>query len=909
MNDYFVYLRNKWIGHGILPDSIEATERNISLKIAYNHFLDIFPEFDEFDFEINAGSIILKTDVSQLSIEPLVIQEEYFISYYDGFDGIKLFYIASKTGSTPRVEKDKAREYKKLLLDKEKQGKENLDNLPPVLRILHSANTSLNTNLNKLIAEGKYLPSIGTPRKLIENDIAHFLNSQEILFILSGKTGNGKTFFLASCAEKYRVSNCVIFLRGHELTGENLETKIGEQLYNKDIERAIGDILHSLEGTENFILLIIDAINESPEMIKLFLALLNLVKKLNFNQKFKIIVSLKDSSIQSLFQEESIGNKPDANLFYYNKDEPYFNLLNLTDEEANSIFELRRINGETCPETGYYELPSQIKDIIKNPFTLKIFCELFDERKITHGIHLQDILNEYIELRIPKKLNNNVRHNNFLSSIAEIMIQEEISYLTIDMIYSELGQKFSELEFHDSIRVLLENGLITEERIQKRRGFSYNLRFFHDKLRDTILSKHWFNHNLNEEKILSKWNTIQVKDLLIGPVEIYFFETILDIKIKEKKVFINFIINEFFNFPFSGLLEKLTLLEEDSKINYINLFVETISKINKEESIKNLYYAFENSMKILYLQGYLRKTITVFEKILDVEWKNEKSLWWYLMCTMEVSDYPLSHKALDKILVLPIEKSFSLRCLAMKATLYRKEAKMADALKYLALCRESVGNTEMSPILWRISYEEAYIARARGEYEKSISIYDSMIAFDKKEERHGELATSLNLKALTVSEFSDPKIAFELATESLRQAEISGDQVWIKNGRSLLGKIYLDLKEPIHAEPYLREYFQFFDEQNDPMGRGYDLYLLGKCEYLKNNIEKIQEILIRAEKDMESISYAEGLGKLYVLQCELHISDPTQFQFFKSKAVMELEKFPYFKTEKDLKDLEEKILK
>jgi tetratricopeptide (TPR) repeat protein len=902
LNDYFVYLRNKWIGHGILPDSEEAVKRNQSLRIAYQSYLDIFPEFTEFEFETKEGHILLKTEDSQLTIEPLVIQEDYFISYYDGFDGIKMFYIASKSGSSPRVEKEKVKEYKKLLLDKEKLGKESLDTLPPVLRSLHSANTSLNNILNKLIVEGKYLPSIGTSRKIIENDVKQFMESSESIFLLSGKTGNGKTFFLSVTAENYRLSNCVLFLRGHELTGENLIEKIGEILSNKDTVKALLEIASSMEETGNFILIILDAINESNEMGKVMNAVLNLLNKIN--TKIKIIISIKDSSLQSLLLEESLGKTPDSNLFFYNKDEPYFTLLNLTDEESSSILELRKMNGESCPDTNYLELPTHIREIIKNPFTLKIFCDLFDKAKITHGVHFQDILNEYIEKKIPKEVKTNVKHRNFLLSIAEIMIHEEKSYLTIDTIYSELGQKFSELEFHESIRVLLENGLITEERIQKRRGFTTNLRFFHDKLRDTFLADHWLDKEIDEEKIIDKWNSIQSKDLIIGPIEIYFFESIVELDLKQLEPFILFISEEMVDFPFSGLLEKFTLFEnKKSTINFIELFINSISKIKNENSILNMYYSFENAIKMLYLQGYLRRTISVFQKILHVDWKNEKSLWWYLMCTMEVSDYPLSHKALDKILSLPIEKSFSLRCLSMKATLYRKEAKMEDALKYLAICREQIGSTEMTPILWRVCYEEAYIARAKGEYEKSISIYDSMIEFDRKEERYGELATSLNLKALTLSEFADPKIAFEMALESLKYAEKSGDQVWIKNGKSLIGKIYLEMGETIKAEPLLREYYQFFDEQNDPMGRGYALYLMGKCEFIRNNFDKLEEILSQAEKDMESISYAEGLGKLYVLQCQIHITNLDKFMFYKNKALVELAKFPYFKTENDLNNL------
>lgn len=227
------------------------------------------------------------------------------------------------------------------------------------------------------------------PRKLTENDITYFINSNSSVYTIIGPGGYGKStvlanWYLKKISRKYKDHDIVLFINSYALESSytidnNLEGYLNRILsINPDVN-LIKKILDHHDAIPGRFIVIIDALDElnvsEAKLEKVFIALSNFIQTYSQSKKFKLILSTRIAT-WNLFKPFIISGSS-----WYNIDEASFtfngaNIPPLTFQEIQYIFD-NTLNTKFAKKTFIEELNYELRETLTYPYFLQLFIEIY----------------------------------------------------------------------------------------------------------------------------------------------------------------------------------------------------------------------------------------------------------------------------------------------------------------------------------------------------------------------------------------------------------------------------------------------------------------------------------------------------------------------------------------------------
>jgi len=332
-----------------------------------------------------------------------------------------------------------------------------------------------------------------------------------------GEAGIGKTNFLIGiCDQLLEKKIPALFYVGHTLT-ENFESLLLSDLssMNKDKMDLI-IFLDSLNKTlryhDDFLIIILDAINESRNYRNIEKEIVNFLEKLeNLGiTRIKLMISCRDIEWSTIASE--LGNLNER-IF---QGAPV-HLGKLSDDELREMWEKYRIAYD-LKTASFESLSSKILNIIDQPLMLRFLCEAYRGDYLPRDIERLDIFERYWERklcemeRIGSELGIMNLKSNAMSFIFQI-VQKMRELRQWELLEYEAEKLTGEkAENYESVfaRLLSEHIILysrTDVRIRaKLIGFTYEAFFEYVLAKLVYLKNSWIS--LSEDEILSQFRTL-----------------------------------------------------------------------------------------------------------------------------------------------------------------------------------------------------------------------------------------------------------------------------------------------------------------------------------------------------------------------------------------------------------------
>lgn len=298
-----------------------------------------------------------------------------------------------------------------------------------------------------------FLPQVYSPRIEMEEQLEQFLTNDRTAFLLLGESGIGKTNLLCHWGTQLLEKGIpTLYYPAAGLDFERLEFHI---LSDLAIRGTLVDTLRPLNGEMRtpFVLLI-DGLNENPRPAQA-MELINALIRAHSKAAFKVVVCLRTSHFQQLLEGlvDTRLDKEGSSFFranYYHVSsiagaggarETYQHVLTKFDQEreleeayeryrnltqSEEVFPARMLS----PLSPFAELSRQTRDLMANPWYLRLVMETYNGREVPARIFSTDLLREYCQRAIYYREDT----ADFIEQVVTLMNQ----HLTTFAIRSEL---------------------------------------------------------------------------------------------------------------------------------------------------------------------------------------------------------------------------------------------------------------------------------------------------------------------------------------------------------------------------------------------------------------------------------------------------------------------------------------
>ena len=325
---------------------------------------------------------------------------------------------------------------------------------------------------------GRYIPEIFVRRQNISKQFYDFLENLKNCFLLTGKSGIGKTNNLCNMVEEINQKNPVLFYNAGQLS-EKLENEIISDLNwkfstDKSIERLLNQIDQICKKHETNLIIIVDGIDEwwsdsSTVDISRFVEHMQ-------DKNIKLVLSCKYSEIGKFLSINGSPSVLSQHLFIPNKEKPEkfvmiedFDTGELLEavDKYSKFFKLKRFwtNSETFAAC-------------KDPFLLRIISEIYSEQNVPDKLNSSQIFEKYLEMVSTKKPQG-------LSSISSILI--EISKIMLNTQNNEIYENQLQNLNTQIFDFLIDFGLLRQNKDKEGR---IKISFTFDALRNYIMIFH-----------------------------------------------------------------------------------------------------------------------------------------------------------------------------------------------------------------------------------------------------------------------------------------------------------------------------------------------------------------------------------------------------------------------------------
>jgi hypothetical protein len=398
---------------------------------------------------------------------------------------------------------------------------------------------------------GKYRADLYVQRDLTQVAFEDFLSSDKICFILTGKSGVGKSNFLLAQSERYAWDPssdvCLLMYNGAKMNpDEPLSSVIGRdfenrlQLPNQEHKEGIPNIWREIDQIRGIdkrkVVLFIDAINENPEGKALLRRIDELVEGAPWTwlkvvltsrpQAWRTIkrgVQLSEARYYREAGESRVGVEMEP--FTYSQE-----LRPFTWDE-----ELPRAYVKYCEvynlSTAYEDLSYEVRSALQDPLVLRLVADTYQEGKIPATVQAEKVYQQYIDhlLESGRVTRQDLR---FLEhELMPIMIQEghynnALTAQDIDQATTSGGKSLFEL-IHSGARLSsgrrVNQGYVNlvdaEILIQHGKGQDYDIRFKYERFYDHYAGKRLVE--LNQEKRAEEIKVAYTQ--LVGEIRAYPF--------------------------------------------------------------------------------------------------------------------------------------------------------------------------------------------------------------------------------------------------------------------------------------------------------------------------------------------------------------------------------------------------
>jgi len=390
---------------------------------------------------------------------------------------------------------------------------------------------------------------------------------------LVGEAGIGKTnLFCDLCDQLLNSESPALFYAGHTII-EDLEATILSDLYSLVACKVDSNILTYLDKTlksyDRFLVIFIDAINESRNYMNIgnsLAVLLNKLKELE-TTRIKVFISCRDIEWSTVI----LGSNDLVGKIFQNQ--PFF-LRKFDIEELRNVWERYR-NAYRLKTVHLESLSKKVLSIIDQPLMLRFLCEAYTEDYIPQDIERLDIFEKYWERK--------------LDEMEKIGLHLGITHVKNEAttFLFELVDKMRELKQREILEYDAEK--LGEHKTSDRESVFIRL-----------LSEHIIIYSRVDERINSK---------LVGFTYETFFEYVLAKSIyvrnkwsylSDKEIFVQFrsLVEEFNEYrPIKGALQYLMLFF--AKEERSDLYVKMLNELTKTHQGCEVAYETIARLKII----------------------------------------------------------------------------------------------------------------------------------------------------------------------------------------------------------------------------------------------------------------------------------------------------------------------
>lgn len=266
------------------------------------------------------------------------------------------------------------------------------------------------STLRMSAVRNKYHKDLYVKRQKIEDAFASFLASDKSGFILTGKSGVGKSNFLLSLLASNPLpqdSKCILMLNGAKIgTDQSLSDTIGSA-FNKHLTIRLfknSDIWEHINTIDSIarrqVILCIDAINENPNPEDLFRQIDELIETSPWPW-LKVVVTSRPEVWRSITRKIDLARTR----YYYDRETNAFDVVLTQFNPELKIHDFTRNELEIAYgkysaifdlQTDFDQLTPQLKEILRDPLALRLIAHMHRGQPLPKSQRMSHLISDYI---------------------------------------------------------------------------------------------------------------------------------------------------------------------------------------------------------------------------------------------------------------------------------------------------------------------------------------------------------------------------------------------------------------------------------------------------------------------------------------------------------------------------------
>lgn len=245
----------------------------------------------------------------------------------------------------------------------------------------------------------RHEPALCVRREIQEQLLQYLASPRRRLAVVIGEPGIGKTHLLEHTAltlnRESPNQSVVAFCTGVELARKSVEDVLAETIGGSGstaIRLAALDVQRREQDSDWRFVLMVDAINEHPDMFGLLQELVQIWAETAGYPWFSLLLSCRSSIWDKLAEQVVFGKIADEAQL------TRFLVEKFSPSEGHEAYEL--FQSRYLIRTKYSDLPRQVREFIEVPVSLKLLCSTYQGQEIPLDLVL-DELGANSDLRVP----------------------------------------------------------------------------------------------------------------------------------------------------------------------------------------------------------------------------------------------------------------------------------------------------------------------------------------------------------------------------------------------------------------------------------------------------------------------------------------------------------------------------
>lgn len=497
--DRLVLLRNSEVGHGASPAQTEAAAPEIeALALQFELWLDEMSWLIEYPLHVRnvEGSLLKLAGVQPRNAEGCCGAQAHDLFFTHGamtLPAFPFFFFLEHDvptpppglylfeGNTDRAvfylshmtrHKETSPVVLELLrgrLDRKAVTMPGVTGVLDVGELRHAAARKTASTLEQAGRENRYESRLYVGRPEVEATLNHWLEGDVPAIIISGEAGSGKTVSMYALADRLLTrEDPLLLFTARTFERCDLDYVTASIVRALDRYESIESITGALSQHSRRLLVVVDALEESPDPELLFNSLMQVLSSVQ-RAALRLVLSIRDIALEKTISRSVAVHA--AKLFHVDcssssgkRSRPYLQLKRLTNQEFEAFFQKYRA-AYGIPTT-LSELNPNASHVLRNPLVLKLACECYRGKPLPAHVSPHRVFKAYLEIRVRDQATGrvDVRVMHFLDTFVREAFARRLTQLDINDLYEH--QTLAQDMFNDSLRSpyfkLLHEGIIVE---------------------------------------------------------------------------------------------------------------------------------------------------------------------------------------------------------------------------------------------------------------------------------------------------------------------------------------------------------------------------------------------------------------------------------------------------------------